>query len=182
MQELHHEHTPDISAFLQATQKAVDLDYEYVVQKVGIDSFLRDIDSKKMARMAILLLNEAGLEAFSEPLERPLATNEQEFSNPSDEASIEYLRLLAASLGSINGYSLTMITANKLILDQLVRIRDDCFITISLDVQLTPIGIHVAKDRYIVLPGRATMKDPLEVGPEDTAIIDAFVQKIIDIR
>ena len=77
MHELHHEHTPDIDAFLQATQKAVDLDYEYVVKKVGIDSFMRDIDSKKMARMAISLLNEAGLEAFSELSERPLATNEQ---------------------------------------------------------------------------------------------------------
>ena len=75
-----------------------------------------------------------------------------------------------------------MITANELILDQLVRTKDDCLITISLDVQISPIGIHVAKDRYMVLPGRMPMKDPLEVGPEDTAIIDAFVQKIIDIR
>ena len=186
MHEFHHEHTPDIHAFLQATQKAVDLDYDYVVEKVGIDTFLRDTDAKKMAKIAISLLYDAGIEAgsevFSESLERTSSSNTHELSSSSDEASIEYLRLLAGTLGSINGYSLTMITANELILDQFVRTKDDCLITISLDVQLSPIGLYVAKDRYTVFPGRTPMKDPLEVGPEDSAIIDAFVQKIIDIR
>lgn len=182
MHASNHEHTPDMNSFLSATQIAVDLEYDYVIQKVGLETLLRDADNKKMARLALSLLNEAGLEAVSEFEDHAPTSSEREHISVSDEASLDYLRVLASNLGSINGYTLTMISANALILDQLVRTKDDCFITISLDVQLTPIGIHVAKDRYIVLPGRATMKDPLEVGPEDTAIIDAFVQKIIDIR
>ncbi len=182
MHEFHHEHTPNIDTFLRATQKAVDLDYDYVIQKVGLESLLRDADSKKMARMAISLLNDTGLEARSEPGGSFSSSNEDNLTYASDVASIEYLRLLTGTLGSINGYSLTMITTNALILDQLVRTKDKCLITISLDVRLSPIGLHVAKDRYIGLPGRWPIKDPLEVGPEDTAVVDAFIQKIIELE
>jgi len=94
---------------------------------------------------------------------------------------VEHLRLLADELGSINGYRLTLITDVKMILDQIVRTKDDCLMVISLEASLSPLGVTVAKDRHIAQHGRGVMKDVLEVGPEDVAIIDQFIQKIIDL-
>lgn len=182
MSEQPHEHTPDTTAFLTATLKATELEYDYIVAKVGQDRLLSDIDQKKMARTAIGLLEQAGLDAFQDGEELFSHSDESETISASFELSREYLRLLAEEIGAINGYRLTLISTDKIILDQMVRTKDTCLMVISLEASLSPMGISVAKDRHIAMKGRATMKDVLEVGPEDVAIVDQCIQKIIELN
>lgn len=179
MSELPHEHTLDTTAFLIATTKVIELEYDYVVAKVGQEVLLRDIDQKKMARIAISLLEKARLDTSQEDEEKLSESDESVVIFPSDEASIEHLHLLANELGSMNGYCLTLINSEKIILDQIVRTKDACLMVISLEVSLTPLGIYVAKDRHIVIDGHGIMKDVIEVGPEDIAIVEQFIDKII---
>lgn len=178
MDHLPHEHTLDTGAFLNATLKAVESEYEFVEAKVGQARMLQDIDSKRMARIAVTLLEEV----FQDEEDPQLPPEEAVSISATDEASLEHLRLLADELGSVNGYRLTLINDEKLILDQTVRTKDACLMVISLEASLSPMGIYVAKDRHIALEGHAVAKDVLEVGPEDIAIIDQFIQKIIDLK
>lgn len=182
MDHLPHEHTIDTGAFLSATLKAIESEYDFVEAKVGQARMLQDIDQKRMARIAVSLLEQADLEAFQEDEERTYNSNESLSISASDEASLEHLRLLADELGAVNGYRLTLINDDKLILDQTVRTKDTCLMVVSLEASLSPTGIYVAKDRHIALDGYAVSKDILEVGPEDIAVIDQFIQKIIDLR
>lgn len=182
MSELPHEHTTDTTAFLTATLKVVEREYDYVVAKVGQERLLQDLDQKKMARVAIGLLKQVDSDVFEEDQERRTEADDSTLISASDETSLEHLRLLADELGAINGYRLTLITGEKIILDQTVRTKDACLIVISLEASLSPLGIYVAKDRHIAVEGHAIMKDTLEVGPEDIAVMDQFVQKIIDLR
>ena len=182
MSELPHEHTPDTTAFLTATLKTVDHEYEFVAAKIGQDAIIQDRDKKQLAVKALGLLQNADLDAFIGDQGEFFAGDESMNVSLTDEASLEHLRLLAGELGTINGYRLTLITDSKIILDQIVRTKDDCLMTISLEASLSPLGVYVAKDRHIAITGRAVMKDPLEVGPEDIAIVDQFVQKLIDLN
>ncbi|MDB5180117.1 MAG: hypothetical protein JWN12_749 [Candidatus Saccharibacteria bacterium] len=182
MNELLHEHTPDTTAFLTATLKAIEHEYDYVIAKVGQQQLLQDMDQKKMARVVIGLLDQTDLDAFQEDEERRTESDDSMNISVSDEASLEHLRLLADVLGNINGYRLTLITDGKIILDQTVRTKDACLLVISLEASLSPLGIYVAKDRHIALDGHAVMKDVLEVGPEDIAVVDQFIQKIIELK
>ncbi|MBC7565019.1 hypothetical protein H7100_02185 [Candidatus Saccharibacteria bacterium] len=182
MNELPHEHTPDATAFLMATSIAVESEYDFVVNKVGQETLLRDIDQRKMARTAITLVEQANIETFQGGEELFSNSDESEAVSASFELSREHLRLLAEEIGAINGYRLTLISTDKIILDQIVRTKDACLMVISLEASLSPMGIYVAKDRHIAIKGRATMKDVLEVGPEDVAVVDQCIQKIIELN
>lgn len=178
-----HEPNPDIVAFLGATQKAVELEYDYVLNAVGQETMLRDIDHKKMSRIAISLLLQADLETFREDLGHPnTASNEYTVMSASDKASLEYLHLLAGDLGAMSGYYLSLVNDRKIIVDHLTRTQDACLIIVSLEASLSPASIEVKKDRYIILNGRQTMKDTLDTEPEDIAVIDQFIQKLIALR
>ena len=181
MNEVPHEHTLETAPFLSATLKAIDHEYEYVSSKIGQEGIIRDIDQKKIAHAAIGILQRADVGAYTTDQEDYFDQDTPLVISASDEASVEHLRLLADELGSINGYRLTLITDVKMILDQIVRTKDDCLMVISLEASLSPLGVTVAKDRHIAQHGRGVMKDVLEVGPEDVAIIDQFIQKIIDL-
>jgi hypothetical protein len=181
MSELPHEHTTDTTAFLTATFKAIEREYDYVVAKVGQEQLLQDMDQKKMARVAINLLQQADLDVFQGDEERHPGQDDSMNMSLSDEASVEHLRLLSDTLGAVNGYRLTLITDEKIILDQTVRTKDACLIVISLEASLSPMGIYVAKDRHMAPNGHTIMKDVLEVGPEDVAVVDQFIQKIVEL-
>ena len=178
MSELPHEHTPDTAEFLTATLKVVDQEYDYIAEKVGQEQILRTIDQKVMAHSAFILLESAYSDDF---------LNDDSFSTDTEtgvsseiyEASLEHLRLLSDTLGAINGYRLTLMTDKKMILDQVVRTKDNCLVVISLEASLSPLGVHVAKDRHIARDRLRIEKDTLEVGPEDISVIDQFIQKII---
>lgn len=180
MSEMPHEHTLDTATFLTATLKSADREYEYVARKVGQETLLRDIEQKTMARAAIGLFERATLSSFDGDEDTYFQSDALIPVAVSDEASLEHLRLLSDDLGAINGYRLTLVTDGKIILDQTVRTKDSCLMVISLEATLSPLGISVTKDRHIALQGHAVMKDILEVGPEDVAIIDQFIQKIIE--
>ena len=180
MPEIPHEHSLDTSLFLTATQKVVEREYDYIVKKVGQETFLRDIDQRKMARTAIGIFERATVGSFDGDEDSYFESDAAMDISSSDMASREHMRLLSDEIGLINGYRLTLITDNKAIFDQIVRTKDECLMVISLEASLTPLGIIVEKDRHIALHGRPVMKDVLEVGPEDIAIIDQFIQKIIE--
>jgi len=182
MSDFSHEHTPDTAAFLTATLKAIDHEYEYVATKVGQETILQDIDRRKIAVTAIGILQNADIDTLNSDPKDHFSSDESIIVSPSDEASLEHLRLLADELGTVNGYRLTLVTDTKIILDQIVRTKDDCLMIVSLEASLSPMGLYVAKDRHIARSGHAVEKDVLEVGPEDVAVIDQFIQKIIDLN
>jgi len=184
MTALYHEHTPDYSSFIEATQRASDKGYDYVADKIGLEAMTRNFDTHYVGKQAIEMFERADIEALRD-FEDVFDSLVSEVPDPkivdNEDASREYCRLLSLRIGTINGYTLTHIAADRVIVDQVIRTRDLCLIVVSLDAQLSPIGdILVQKDRHLVQPGHQTMVDPLAVGLEDIALIDSFVEHIIN--
>lgn len=178
MSNTFYECTIDQAAFTQAVQHIADLEYEYVLRMVGEDGLIRDIAQKDMGRKAVSLLERANIELFQDNESLGFRGEEHEEAYDSDLASMDYLSQVTGELGAIEGFHLIHINARRFIIDQFLRMGALHTETISIEAAYYPTGILVTKDRHDVFGRRDAEPEPLQVDPEDFAVVEEFVRNL----
>jgi len=92
------------------------------------------------------------------------------------------LNQVVDTIGSVEGFHLIHINARRFIIDQFLRLGARHIETISIQAICYPTGVLITKDRHEVYGRGDAEPEPLEVNPEDFAVVDEFIRKLITLR